>query len=82
MQQPGSQVENATVAHPGVAMERDGVQGGQTIQEPVREVSEIVVVEVELSGLRGETDGQQRGCERPAAAVHLSAMAGTKVRAG
>lgn len=63
-------------------MEGDGAQGGQTVQEPVWEVGETVVVEVELSGLRGETGRQQGGSERPAAAVHLSAMTGTEVRAG
>lgn len=54
MQQPGSQVEDATVTHPGVVLEGDGAQGGQTVQEPIGEVGEVVVVEVELSGLRGE----------------------------
>ena len=44
MEQPGAQIEEATVTHPGVAMERDGAEGLQIIQEAVWEAGEQVVV--------------------------------------
>lgn len=80
-QQPGSQVEDATVAHPGVTMEGDGAKGGETVQEPVGEAGQQVVVETEVGGASRETGGQQGGGERPAAAVHLTAMTGAQVGA-
>ncbi len=81
MQQPGSQVEDATVTHPGVPMEGDRAEGGQILQEPVREVVEPVVVELEFDGPSRESGGQRGGVERPAAAVHLIAVTGAKVGA-
>lgn len=57
------------------------MKGGQIIQEPIREAGEQVVVETELSGLSRETGGQRGGGERPAAAIHLGAMAGAKMGA-
>lgn len=80
-QQPGPQVEDATVAHPGVTVEGDGAQGGQAVQEPVGEGGEQVVVETEVGGSSGEAGGKRRGGERPAAAVYLTAMTGAQVRA-
>lgn len=80
-QQPGSQVEDATVAHPGVTMKGDKLEGGQIIQEPIREVGEPVVVEMELGGPCGETGGQRGRGDRPAAAIHLGAMTGAQVGA-
>lgn len=81
MQQPCSQVENPTVTHPGITMKGDRVEGGQTIQEPIREGGQPVVVETEGGGPSRETGGQRGGGERLAAAVHLTAMAGAKVGA-
>lgn len=62
-------------------MKGDRVEGGQIIQEPVREAGQLVFVEVELSGLSRESGGQQGGGERPAAAIHLSAITGATVGA-
>lgn len=58
MQQPGSQVENPTVTHPGVTMKGDRAEGSQTIQEPVRDCGQPVVVETEGGGPSRETGGQ------------------------
>lgn len=58
------------------------MKGGQIIQESVREAGQMVVVEMELSGAGWESGGQQGGGERPAAAVHLTAVTGAMVGAG
>lgn len=62
-------------------MKGDRADGGQIIQEPIREGGEQVVVEKELGGPSGETGGQRGGVEKPAAAIHLSAVTGAKVGA-
>lgn len=62
-------------------MEGDRAEGGQIIQESIREVVEPVVVETELGDPSRESDRQGGGVERPAAAVHLTAMTGAKVGA-
>lgn len=62
-------------------MKGDSAEGGEIIQEPVREAGEGVVVEKELGGSSRETGGQRGGGERPAAAIHLTAVAGAKVGA-
>ncbi|TNN66833.1 hypothetical protein EYF80_022902 [Liparis tanakae] len=76
-QQPGPQVEDAAVALPGVTVKGDGA-GGQVVQEPVGEAGQPVIVETEGGGADGETGGQRGGSERPAAAVHLTAVTGAK----
>lgn len=79
MQQPGPQVEDAAVTRPGVTVKGDGAEGGQIVQEPVREGGQPVVVEMELCGPSREAGGQ-RGCvEKPAATIHLTAMTGAQV---
>lgn len=81
-QQPGTQVEDPTVTHPRVTMEGDRAKGVEVVQQPVREGGQQVVVETELSGAGRETGGERGGGERPAAAVHLTAITGATVRAG
>lgn len=54
-EQPGPEVEDPTVTHPGVTVEGDGVQGGQIVQEAIGEVGEKVVVEVDFGGPSRET---------------------------
>lgn len=80
-QQPASQVKDATVAHPGVTVKGDRAEGGQTIQEPIGEGGQLVVVEMELRGAGRETDWQRGGGEIFAAAVHPTTMTGAEVRA-
>lgn len=80
-QQPGSQVQDTTVTHPGVTVEGDRAERGQIIQEPVRECGQRVVVEMELGGPGREAGRQRVGGERPAVTVHLTTMTGAKVGA-
>ena len=80
-QQPGSQVEDATVTRPGVPMKGHRAEGGQVVQEAVRERGQQVGVETEGGGPSRETGGQRGGGERPAAAVHLTTVTGAGVRA-
>lgn len=54
-------------------------EGGKIIQEPVGEGGQPVVVETELGGPSREAGGQRGGGERPAAAIHLTALTGAKV---
>lgn len=62
-------------------MKGDRAEGGEIIQEPIREAAEQVVVETEIGGPSREASGQRGGGERPAAAIHLSAVTGAKVGA-
>ncbi len=77
-QQPGTQVEDATVTQPGVTMKGHKAEGGKIVQESVREAGEEVVVQMELVGPSWETGGQQGRGERPAAAIHLTVMTGAR----
>lgn len=81
LQQPASQVEDTTVTHPRVPMKGDGAEGGQIIQEPVREGGQLVVVEMQLGGPSRETGGQVRGGEKLVAAVHPTASTHTELGA-
>ena len=80
-QQPGSQVQDATVTHPGVTLKGDRAEGGQIVQEPIREGGQQVVVEVERGGSSRDTGGQRGGGERLPAAIHLIANTGARVGA-
>lgn len=63
-------------------MKRDGAEGGQIVQEPVREGGQQVIVETELGGPSRETGRQRRSCERSAATVHLAAVTGAEMGTG
>lgn len=62
-------------------MKGDRAEGGKIIQEPIREAAEQVVVEMEMGCPSREVGGQLGGGERPAAAIHLTAVTGAKVGA-
>lgn len=58
------------------------MEGGQVVQQPVGDAAQQVLVEMQVGGASRESDGQRRGEERPAAAVHLRAVAGAMLGAG
>lgn len=60
-------------------MKGDRAEGGQIFQETIRQAGELVIVEMQLGGPGGEAGGQRGGSERPAAAVHLTAVTEAKV---
>lgn len=55
------------------------MQGRQPVQQPVRDGGQQVVMETEVRSPGGESGGEGRGGERPAAAVHLTARTRAKV---
>lgn len=57
-EQPGPQVQNATVAHPWVVVKGDGAEGGQRVQKPIRDEGQQVVMELKLSGSSREMCGE------------------------
>lgn len=58
---PGPQVEDPTVTHPRVPMKGDRAEGGEVVQQTIREGGQQVVVETELSGAGRETGGERGG---------------------
>lgn len=61
--QPGSQVEDATVTHPGVTVKGDVAKGGQVVQEPIGEGGQQVVMEKDVGGFCRESGGHGGGGE-------------------
>lgn len=60
-------------------MKVDRLEGGEVIQQPIREGGEPVVIETELGGASRVGGGEQAGGERPIATVHPTAVTGAKV---
>lgn len=70
LQEPAAQIEHSAVAHPGVAVQRNPAQLSQPIQQPIGQRGELVVMEMDLGGVGGESRGQAGTGEPAAATVH------------